>query len=58
MDINKMFLEEELFPREITTYEECEYGVLFYNDDNKDSYDSNHAIIFKDKIQIDDKKEK
>lgn len=51
MDINKMFLEEDLFPREITTYEEREYGVLFYNDDNKDSYDSNHAIIFKDKIQ-------
>ena len=50
MVLNKMYLEEDLFPREITSYEERYYGYLFYNMENKDSYDSNHAVIFKDKI--------
>jgi len=27
-----------------------EYGFIFYNDENKDSYDSNHAILFPDCI--------
>ena len=47
MDLEKIYREEDLFPREITTYIERSYGLLFYNDNNKDSYDSNHAIIFK-----------
>ena len=55
MDLNKMYLEEDLFPREITSYEERDYGYLFYNMQNKDSYDSNHAVIFKDKIDNIDK---
>lgn len=50
MDLKKMYLEEDLFPREITSFEEKDYGILFYNDDNKDSFDSNHAIIYRDKI--------
>ena len=50
MDIDKIFIEEDLFPKNITTYEIRDYGLLFYNDVNKDSYDSNHAIIYKEKI--------
>lgn len=48
--LNKIFNEEDLFPREIASYEEREYGILFYNEENKDSYDSNHALIYRDKI--------
>lgn len=50
MDFDKMYLEEDLFPREITSYETRYYGLLFYNEENKDSFDSNHAIIYKEKI--------
>lgn len=50
MNLEKIYKEEDLFPREITFWEEREYGFLFYNEDNKDSYDSNHAVIFKNKI--------
>lgn len=50
MNYEKMYLEEDLFPREITLYEIKSYGWLFYNENNKDSFDSNHAIIYKEKI--------
>ncbi len=50
MDFKKMYLEEDLFPREITSYEARNYGYLFYNENNKDSFDSNHAIIYRDKV--------
>ncbi len=50
MNFEKMYLEEDLFPREISSYETRYYGLLFYNENNKDSYDSNHAIIYKAKI--------
>lgn len=43
--LEKIYPEEDLFPREITLWEEREYGFLFYNEDNKDSYDSNHAEV-------------
>ena len=46
MNLEKIYLEEDFFPREITSWENREYGVLFYNTDNPDSYDSNHAVIF------------
>lgn len=46
----KIYIEEDLFPREITSYEERDYGYLFYNEQNKDSYDSNHALIYRDRI--------
>lgn len=49
-DESKVYREEDLFPREITTYEKRDYGYLFYDEENKDSFDSNHAIIFKDVV--------
>lgn len=50
IDLDKIYTEEDLFPRDITLHEEREYGYLFYNEENKDSYDSNHALIYRDKI--------
>lgn len=50
MNLEKIYREEDLFPREITFWEERDYGFLFYNEENKDSYDSNHAVIFRNKI--------
>jgi GNAT superfamily N-acetyltransferase len=44
------YLEEDLFPKLFTNYEERFYGILFYNEENRNSYDSNHAVIYKDKI--------
>ena len=29
---------------------ERSYGILYYNTENRDSFDSNHAVIYKDKI--------
>ncbi len=49
--MEKIFQEEDLFPREFAKFEARDYGMLFYDECNKDSYDSNHAIIFKDKIR-------
>jgi len=51
MNIDKIFREEDLFPREFVVFEEKDYGILFYDETNKDSYDSNHAVIFKEKIE-------
>lgn len=51
MNLEKIYYEEDLFPREITSYEKREYGYLFYDENNKASYDSNHALIFRDKIE-------
>ena len=50
MDLQDCFVLEDLFPRSFTGYEERPYGILFYNPHNKDSYDSNHAVIFRDTI--------
>lgn len=50
MNLEKIYLEEDLFPREITLCEERSYGFLFFNLENKDSYDSNHAIVYREKI--------
>ena len=33
-----------------TEYEERDYSILFYNTENRNSFDSNHAVIYKDKI--------
>ena len=52
MNLAKIYIEEDLFPREIASWEQRDYGFLFYSQTNKDSYDSNHAVIFRD--QIDD----
>ena len=50
MDLRNYYIEEDLFPSLFTNCLERPYGVLFYNPDNKDSFDSNHAVIYKDKI--------
>lgn len=50
MNTDKIFREEDLFPREFANFEARDYGILFYDENNKDSYDSNHAVVFKDKI--------
>ncbi|MBN2794292.1 MAG: GNAT family N-acetyltransferase [Clostridia bacterium] len=44
-------LEEDLFPSNFTNYHEKDFGVLFFNTENKTSYDSNHAIIFENKVE-------
>ena len=50
MDFGKMYSEEDLFPRMITSCEARDYGFLFFSESNKDSFDSNHAVIFRDKV--------
>lgn len=50
MDLHDIYNEEDLFPKIFSNYEERSYGVLFYNEDNKDSFDSNHAVIYRDRI--------
>ena len=42
MNLDKIFCEEDLFTREFANYETREYGMLFFDESNKDSYDSNH----------------
>ncbi len=47
MDLRKIYTEEDLFPREIARCERRSYGLLFYCEENRDSYDSNHAVIYR-----------
>lgn len=42
--------EENEFPKLFTSFAERDYGILYYNTDEKDSYDSNHSIILPNKI--------
>ncbi len=49
-NLEKIYREEDLFPREITSYESRDYGFLFFNEEDKDSFDSNHALIYKNRI--------
>ncbi len=42
--------EEIDFPKRFASYVEKDYGILFYMEDNKDSYDGNHVCIYTDKI--------
>lgn len=51
MDLNKMFLEEDNFPKKIASYEMREWGILFYDKNNRLSRDSNHALIYEQKVQ-------
>lgn len=51
MDITEIILREEIeFPKLFASYFETDYGILFYNENEKDSNDSNHAILFPDKV--------
>ncbi len=47
---NTIMKVENNFPMNFTHYLEKEYGIIFYNEENKISHDSNHAIIYMDKI--------
>ena len=51
MTLRDCYVEEDLFPMIFTGFEERDYGILFYNTKNRDSFDSNHAVIYKDRIQ-------
>ena len=51
MDMTDCFRLEDEFPKSFTGYEERPYGILFYNTHNKYSYDSNHAVIYRDRIK-------
>ena len=42
--------EEIDFPKRFASYVQKEYGILFYMENNKDSYDGNHACIYPHKI--------
>lgn len=42
--------EEIYFPKRFASYIEKDCGILFYMDDNKDSYDGNHAYIYPERI--------
>lgn len=50
MVFEEMYLEEDLFPKRIASYEIRDYGFLFYDEENKNSFDSNHAIIYREKV--------
>ena len=51
MDIRHNILnEEQYFPEMFASFEEREYGVLYYNEKNKESHDSNHAVLHPEKI--------
>ena len=52
MDIkNSITKAEQEFPRLFAYYEERQYGTLFYNAKIKNHHDSNHAILFPEKIK-------
>ena len=50
MDMQPFYREEDLFPREFTQVIERPWGMLYHNEENPDSYDSNHALIYRDRI--------
>lgn len=52
MNMHPFYREEDLFPREFTHLAPRPWGILYYNEENPDSYDSNHALIFRE--QADD----
>jgi GNAT superfamily N-acetyltransferase len=41
---------EREFPRLFSGAQETPFGILFYNKDNKESHDSNHAVIYPERI--------
>lgn len=52
MDIeNRIIMTEIEFPKVFTNFICKEYGMLFYNENNKTSHDSNHAVLYSDKIE-------
>lgn len=51
MDLTRFYREEDLFPREFTGVTERPWGILFHNEENPDSYDSNHALIIRERVE-------
>ena len=51
MNLRDCYIEEDLFPKIFAEFEERDYGILFYNTENKDSFDSNHAVIYRERVQ-------
>lgn len=47
MDMPPFYREEDLFPREFTQVLHRPWGQLYYNADNPDSFDSNHALLYR-----------
>ncbi|WBW95851.1 GNAT family N-acetyltransferase [Oceanirhabdus sp. W0125-5] len=50
-NIKVIKIEEDMFPKTFSKFEERDFGILFYNEQNKNSYDSNHAVIYRNKIE-------
>ena len=50
MDMTPFYREEDLFPREFTQAIPRPWGILYHNPENPDSYDSNHALIFRNRV--------
>ncbi|OJU09944.1 MAG: hypothetical protein BGN88_15430 [Clostridiales bacterium 43-6] len=52
MNIRKSIMEEErVFPTLFASVTKRTYGCLFYHEKNKESHDSNHAILYPDRIK-------
>lgn len=51
VDMTRFYCEEDLFPREFTAQTLRPWGILFHNEQNRDSYDSNHALVFRDRVE-------
>lgn len=47
MDMLPFYREEDLFPREFTHVTPRPWGMLYHNADNPDSFDSNHALLYR-----------
>ena len=50
VDMTRFYCEEDLFPREFTGVTERPWGLMFHNEGNRDSYDSNHALLYRDRV--------
>jgi len=49
--MERFYREEDLFPREFTGMTRRPWGVLFHSGENRDSYDSNHALLLRDRVE-------
>ncbi len=49
-DMTPFYREEDLFPGEFAPAEARPWGVLYCDPDNPESYDSNHALVFRDRV--------
>ena len=51
MNMDPFSREEDLVPREFTHAIERPWGTLFLNEENPDSYDSNHALLYRNRVK-------